>query len=179
MLHVRLPKWNKHRSKETLLSLKDFSVQIIFLFASKVTSSLFPLSFWEMVPLTSTIGEVHKSEQDFFSLLTSRSLTTRRTDIKWDAPAAVTKSSSISPRHGRRQRRCTRAPGTGNPRQSSSIRKHHTLHSLLRRFHLKSSHLSLASTFATSNQLPHGMFCFIKTTCLHFLNCLGVFMQPG
>lgn len=37
MLRVHLPKPTKHRTKEALLSLKDFSVQIIFLFAAKVT----------------------------------------------------------------------------------------------------------------------------------------------
>jgi len=36
MLPVLLPKPNKHRTKKALLSLKDFSVQIIFLLAAKV-----------------------------------------------------------------------------------------------------------------------------------------------
>jgi len=84
----------------------------------------------------------------FFSPFTSLSLTTHcRAD-----------SGAVSSRHGCRQWRCARAPGTRNPRQPSSIRKHHILHSLLQRFLLKSSHLSLTSTFATSNLLPHGTF---------------------
>lgn len=178
MLHSHLPKRNKHRSKAPL-SRKDFSVQILFLFASKVTSSLFLLSFWEMVPLTSPVGAVHKSEQDFFLPSHIPELNNPSQWQQAGCPCGCHQSGSVSSRHGRRQRRCTRAPGTGNPRQSSSIRKHHTLHSLLRRFHLKSSHLSLASTFATPNLFPHGMFCFIVTTCLHFLNCLGVSMQLG
>lgn len=177
MLRVHLPKPDKHRAKEALLSLKDLSVQISLPFQLRSPSSPFPLGFQETLPLTSTVGEAHESGQDFYPPLTSLSLTTHGTDSKQDAPAAVTDSGSISSR--RRQRRCARAPGTGNPRQPSSIRKRHTLHSLLRRFLLKSSHLSLASTFATSNLFPRGTFCFIITTCSHFLNCPGFFMQLG
>lgn len=179
MLCVHLPKPDKHRTKGALLSLKDFSVQISFLFAAQVTlepvSPQLPRDTASISPPT----ERSTSQSSFFSPLASLGLTAHGTGSKQGVPAAATVSGSISSRHGHWQQRCTRASGSGNPRQPSSIRKHHTLTSLLRQFLLKSSHLSLASTFATSNLFPHGTFCFIVTTCSHFLNCLGFFMQLG
>lgn len=96
-------------------------------------------------------------------------------DLWWDVPSDVTSGGlAVAPA------RLSTAVGREASLLPSSIRRHHIPHSFLLWFLLKSPHLSLASTFVTSNLFPHGRFCFITTTCLHFLGCSvlsTVFMQ--
>lgn len=176
MLHGHLPKPNKQKAKE---ALEDFFVLIIFLFAAKVTFK--PISPQLLQDPASNLHHWRGPQvrARFFLPFTSLSLTTHHTDSKQDALVAVTDSCLISSRHGRWQQRRTQGPGrqqVGIPQQPSSIRKHHTLYSLLLQFLLKSSHLYFASTFATSNLFSHETFCFIITTCLHFLDCHILFV---
>lgn len=62
---------------------------------------------------------------------------------------AVTDNGSVLSWHGHQQQRCRQAPGTGNPRQPSSIRKRHTLCSLLLSFLLRKL------TFIPSKHICH------------------------
>lgn len=130
-------------------------------------SGLFPHILWEMLPLTSTVAEVRNTEQEYSPPLTSLSFTTRCTDSKRYASATVTDSSSICPGVATGSDGAQGLLAAGIP-QPSSIRKHHPLHSLFQRFLLKSSPLSLASTFATSNPFPHRMFFLYRNNLFAF-----------
>lgn len=151
MLCIHLPTPHKYMTKGTLLSLKDFSVQII---------QDHPRAHFPSASQTSTTGESHESGQDFVSPLTYLMLT----PIAWTASRLVPQlpppAAGDCPGTA-----MSRTWHTGNPQQPLSPRNHHILPSLLWPFLLKISHFSLANTFTTLNLFSHRSFFLIITIC--------------
>lgn len=138
-------------------SLKYISVQIILLFASKIT--LKPISPQLLRDAASNLH--HQRVRARFCV---------PSHVPEVNPTAWTAARILS-WHSHEQHLCSCRQHPGSPQQPFSPRNHHILPSLLWPFLLRGSHLSLTRAFATSDLFSHRTFCFIITICHHWLDC--------
>lgn len=163
-----------HDQRDSGLTERFFLSKLFFCLHLRSPLSPFPLSFWEMLPQTSTTGEAHESEQGSVSPLRSLNLT----PIAWTAGGMVPQlpppaagscpGTAMSSTVGIPSSPCPPETTTSSPPWGHSTSKAHT--SPLQ------AQLPLQICFPLAFLLYHNnllAFCWTATYCP------GSFMQAG
>lgn len=167
MLCVHLPKPNKCMTRGTLLLRKDFSAQIIPLFSPK-TLNPFPLSFWEMLPHTSTLER---------STSQSKILPSHVPDLNPIAWTASRMTAAAGHCPGTAMSSTLGIPSSPNPPETSSSSPSCWGHSSSRAHPYPSQgHLPLQICLATG---PFALSQQSVSICWTATYCPGSFMQDG